>query len=242
VNQSQIDCKADSPVSIRIGLKLIKGISRSTLNAIHREQELGLFSSAADFIKRIAPPRDEAENIVKCGALDSLYPNRRELLSILPYLESADNLLFAGSLPNTDAITDFSLQQKRFMERELLGLDIQEHILAFLRPWLQQRKIMSSQKLRTLDSGRWVQTAGLLIRPHRPPTRSGRITVFFALEDEFGLTDVTMFENAYKRYGGEIFNPPEGVILLRGKLQRRGRGLTIVADQAKRLAIISIKK
>jgi error-prone DNA polymerase len=242
VNQSQIDCKADSPVSIRIGLKLIKGISRSTLNAIHREQELGLFSSAADFIKRIAPPRDEAENIVKCGALDSLYPNRRELLSILPYLESADNLLFAGSLPNTDAITDFSLQQKRFMERELLGLDIQEHILAFLRPWLQQRKIMSSQKLRTLDSGRWVQTAGLLIRPHRPPTRSGRITVFFALEDEFGLTDVTMFENAYKRYGGEIFNPPEGVILVRGKLQRRGRGLTIVADQAKRLAIISIKK
>ena len=238
VNQSQIDCKADSPASIRIGLKLIKGISSSTLESICQEQELGLFSSVADFIKRIAPPRDEAENIIKCGALDSLYPNRRELLSILPYWESADHLLFVGSLPNTDAITDFSLQQKRFMERELLGLDIQEHFLAFMRPWLHRQGIMSSQELHTVKSGRPVQAAGLLIHPHRPPTRSGRITVFFALEDEFGLTDVTMFEHVYKRYGNEIFNPSEGVVLVRGKLHSRGRGLTVVADQAKRISII----
>jgi error-prone DNA polymerase len=191
----------------------------------------------ADFIKRIAPPRDEAENIIKCGALDSLYPNRRELLSILPYLESADHLLFA-SLPPAGAITDFTPQQKRFMERELLGLDIQEHFLAFMRPWLHRQGIMSSQELHTVKSGHPVQTAGLLIHPHRPPTRSGRITVFFALEDEFGLTDVTMFEDVYKRYGGEIFNHSEGVVLVRGKLHRRGRGLTVVADQAKRISII----
>ena len=242
INESKTDCQAESAAAIRIGLKLIKGISRSTLDSIHQEQELGLFSSAADFIKRIAPPRDEAENIIKCGALDRLYPNRRELLSFLPYLESAENLLFAGSLPPAGTITDFSPQEKRLMERELLGLDIQEHFLAFLRPWLQQQKIMSSQELHSLESGCCVQTAGLLVHPHRPPTRSGRITVFFALEDEWGLTDVTMFEDVYKQYGGEIFNHSEGVVLVRGKLQRKGRGLTIIADQVKRLPMISIKK
>lgn len=241
VNKSKADCRAGSPSAIRIGLKLIKGISRPTLDVIHQEQEKSPFSSAADFIQRIAPPRDEAENIIKCGALDSLYPNRRELLSLLPYLESADNLLFAGDLPPAGTIADFSLPQKRFMERELLGLDIEEHFLTFLRPWLQQQNIMSSRELHSLESGCRIQTAGVLVHPHRPPTRSGRITVFFALEDEWGLTDVTMFEDVYKRYGGEIFNPAEGVVLVRGKLQRRGRGLTVIADQAQRLPILTVR-
>lgn len=240
VNASKTDCQAESSAAIRIGLKLIKGISQATLDLINQEKQQRPFSSAADFIKRIAPPRDEAENIVKCGALDSLYPNRRELLAVLPDLESADNLLFPR-LP-AGMIADFSPQQKRFMERELLGLDVQEHFMAFMRPWLQQRGIMSSQELQAVESDRRVQTAGLLVHPHRPPTRSGRITVFFALEDEWGLTDVTMFEDAYKRNGGEIFNPAEGIVLVGGKLQRRGRGLTIVADQARRLSFISAKK
>jgi hypothetical protein len=68
----------------------------------------------------------------------------------------------------------------------------------------------------------------------RAPTS---ITVFFALEDEFGLTDVTMFEEAYKKWGSEIFIPSEGIMMVRGKLNKRGRGLTIIADQAKLLPL-----
>jgi error-prone DNA polymerase len=167
--------------------------------------------------------------------LDSLYGNRRELLSLLPQLGSAESSLFANQPSN--AIADFSAPQKRYMERDLLGLDVQEHFLAFWRPWLQQRGILSSQELSSLRSGRHVQVAGLLLHPHRPPTRSGRITVFFALEDEFGLTDVTMFEEAYKRCGGEVFIPSAGILMVKGRLNRRGRGLTIIADQAKRLPL-----
>jgi error-prone DNA polymerase len=109
--------------------------------------------------------------------------------------------------------------------------------MTFWRPWLQQRGILSSQELTALRSGSYVQVAGLLLHPHRPPTRSGRITVFFALEDEFGLTDVTMFEEAYKKWGSEIFIPSEGIMMVRGKLNKRGRGLTIIADQAKLLPL-----
>lgn len=235
VNESPTDCRAESSDAIRIGLKLIKGVSRSTVNSIQQQQGLRPFASATDFIKRVAPPRDEAENIVKCGALDSLYSNRRELLSLLPQLGSAESSLFADQLSNT--ITDFSAPQKRYMERDLLGLDVQEHFLAFWRPWLQRRRILSSQELSALRSGCHVQVAGLLLHPHRPPTRSGRITVFFALEDEFGLTDVTMFEEAYKRCGSEVFIPSEGIMMVRGKLNKRGRGLTIIADQVKRLPL-----
>lgn len=235
VNESPTDCRAESSTAIRIGLKLIKGISSSTLNSIHQQQGLRPFASATDFIERVAPPQDEAENIVKCGALDSLYANRRELLTLLPQLGSTKSSLFADQLPHT--ITDFSAPQKRYMERDLLGLDVQEHFMTFWRPWLQQRGILSSQELTALRSGSYVQVAGLLLHPHRPPTRSGRITVFFALEDEFGLTDVTMFEEAYKKWGSEIFIPSEGIMMVRGKLNKRGRGLTIIADQAKLLPL-----
>jgi len=64
-----------------------------------------------------------------------------------------------------------------------------------------------------------VKVAGLVIRPHRPPTRSGRTVVFFTLEDESGLLDVTVFEDIYQQYGKEIFTA--AVLLAAGHLDPR---------------------
>ncbi len=76
-----------------------------------------------------------------------------------------------------------------------------------------------------------MQVCGLLFRPHRPPTRSGRITVFLSLEDEFGLTDVTVFEDIYMQYGHLIFGPQEGALLVKGQVHRRGKGVSVTAKQ-----------
>jgi len=61
--------------------------------------------------------------------------------------------------------------------------------------------------------------AGLVIRPHRPPTRSGRTVVFLTLEDETGLLDVTVFESVYQKYGKVIYNNP--LLLVTGEISRR---------------------
>ncbi|MCL6444822.1 MAG: hypothetical protein K6T83_15435, partial [Alicyclobacillus sp.] len=69
-----------------------------------------------------------------------------------------------------------------------------------------------------------VQTAGLLVRPHRPPTKSGKTVVFFTLEDETGFIDATMFESVYHQSGAVLFTPYGRLVGVEGQVQRRGGG------------------
>ena len=65
-----------------------------------------------------------------------------------------------------------------------------------------------------------MKVAGLIIRPHRPPTKSGRTVVFFSLEDETEVLEVTVFESVYQKCGRVIFTQP--LLLAIGCLDRRG--------------------
>ena len=68
--------------------------------------------------------------------------------------------------------------------------------------------------------------AGLCIRPHRPPTKSGRTVVFLTLEDETGLIDVTVFEDVYMRWGTDLFVKP---LLLFGRVEHRDGAVSVTA-------------
>ena len=49
------------------------------------------FSSFFDFVAKVRPDRDELENLILCGALDSIHPNRRAMLWVIPRaMEYAD--------------------------------------------------------------------------------------------------------------------------------------------------------
>ncbi|NMC27939.1 MAG: error-prone DNA polymerase, partial [Syntrophomonadaceae bacterium] len=235
VGLSAGDFSVEGEKAIRVGLKQIKGLSRESLDSILAARAQRPYASALDFVMRTSVPLDELENLARCGALDSLCPNRRFLLGrISPYLEkrrarqNGETLLFSAAANAPDCL-DFNRDEKRSWEYRLLGLYVGEHPMADWRCRLQNRGILSSLDLQDLQSGTQVTAAGLLLYPHRPPTRSGRITVFFSLEDEYGITDVTMFEDVYMQYGSYIFGPQNGPLLVSGRLQRRGEGTTLLA-------------
>ena len=83
-----------------------------------------------------------------------------------------------------------------------------------------KQRFVTSRDIAGLAEGAKIKIAGLVIRPHRPPTRSGKIVVFLTLEDEFGLIDVTVFENIYHRYGEKLFKNP--LLSIEGTVARRG--------------------
>lgn len=232
VNLSQKDFQAEG-ATIRVGLKQVKGIRTEEITAFLEARKDRDFASLADLMKRSRPALDTAENLIKCGALDSLFPHRRGLLFQLPYLEQSRVQTPLGfAYPAADShIPDFSRAEKLYWEYSILGLDIHDHVMASMRSRLRERNIRSSRDIKNLPDGTAVQVCGLLFRPHRPPTRSGRITVFLSLEDEFGLTDVTVFEDVYMKYGRLIFAPQTGPLLVRGRLQKRGRGVSVTAGQ-----------
>ncbi|WP_054697282.1 DNA polymerase III subunit alpha [Syntrophomonas palmitatica] len=237
INHSQIDFSVEMG-AIRVGLKQISGVSRVELDSIVKIRASRPFSSLRELVERTPLKIDSLENLIKCGTLDSLDSNRRFLLSCLPWLLQTRNqkqsgqgeMFSAMTLENYREIRDFTSAEKRYWEYRLMGIETGEHFMASLRTKLEKRRILSSRDLKNLPDKSAVTVSGLLLHPHRPPTRSGRITVFFSLEDEFGLSEVVMFEDVYMKYGAVIFGKQPGPLLVRGKLQRRGKGVSIVAS------------
>ena len=101
----------------------------------------------------------------------------------------------------------------------------ESHPLALYRPQLKAIGVLPCAALQEATEGTSVTLAGLVLRPHRPPTPSGQVFVFFTLEDETGLAPVTVTPDVYEQTGPDIFG--EGILAVRGIVERRGVGLIL---------------
>ncbi len=238
--------------AIRVSLKQIKGM-RERAGAILEERERnGPFSSLVDFCRRTGSriPRDVVEALILAGAFDSLDGNRRRLLWRLSLTKARTATgpgaqaearpvaapLLDDSLPGREAaVADFSLEQKMRFEYDLLGFSPEHHLLGYLRPHLKAAGFVSSAELRRLATGRETKVGGLTVRPHRPPTKSGRTVVFLSLEDEDGLADITVFEKTYQRCGGLVFADPCPPLAVWGRVERRGKAPMVIARRLESL-------
>ncbi|HEX3031208.1 MAG TPA: OB-fold nucleic acid binding domain-containing protein, partial [Bacillota bacterium] len=89
--------------------------------------------------------------------------------------------------------------------------------------------LVNSREIAALPKGQVVKVGGLVIRPHRPPTKSGRTVVFMSLEDEFGLVDVTVFEKTYQKYGKLLFGGSRIPLAVTGRVEHRGEATSLIA-------------
>lgn len=218
INRSEIDFTANEN-AIRIGLKQTKGMENGFLDSIISARQKAPFTSVHDFVYRTNVSRDISENLILAGAFDWFSQNRRALLWDLPrWYQAKRGSLFLEIPPSNLKIEDFTPFQRWLREYRVLSLTSQGHILDFFRPGLPKR-VLTAEKAGKSPDHTQVQVAGFVIRPHRPPTRSGRTVVFLTLEDETGLLDVTIFENVYKKYGKIIYNNP--LLLVTGEVSRR---------------------
>lgn len=219
---------------IRVGLMQVKGLSRVGIQSIIENRP---FTSLADLFLRASLARDELANLILCGALDSVGKNRRRMMAELLALSEARRHLGKESLDWSCEygeclyLPDFSEAEKYRLELEILGIDVRGHIMQHLREILRRQGFKDSRSVKEEKAGARVKVAGLLLAPHRPPTKSGKITVFLSLEDEFGLTDVTVFEDVYQRFGHLIFAPQPGPLAVEGMVQRRGNGVSLIAKR-----------
>jgi len=218
--------------AIRVGLIQIRGIGETSLKAILDARKAGPFRSLEDFCRRAkAVDRGLIRDMILCGAFDSLCPNRRQALWELdaalaqapeeggpPRLDISCK---AGIPMPADAksVADFSPREKWHHEFDILGIAMQQHPMALIRERLRREGVITAAQAAKSRSGRRAKVAGVIIRPHRPPTKSGRTVVFFTLEDETGMLDVTVFESVYQRCGKAIFTQP--IVTVAGRLDRR---------------------
>jgi error-prone DNA polymerase len=124
---------------------------------------------------------------------------------------------------------DFSFYQRAILERETMGMDVGFHLMKFERERVASRGGIETARARRLAPGTKAVVVGNPIRLRFPPTPSGKRVVFFDLEDETGLLNVTAFDDVYQRDGHSIVC--SAYVTLIGECQDRDGHLAFLAHR-----------
>ena len=217
---------------IRVALNQIGTLSKDLrTRTVNRRPYRSFF----DFVAKTRPARDELEALILCGAFDELHSNRRALLWATP-----SALQFAAhcttDLPLTipepklpKEVQDFSREEKAIYERRFLELDVEHHLMAFERERVKAKGCLSAAEASCLPHKTKAIVVGNPIRLRFPPTSSGKRVMFFDLEDESGLLNVTCFNETYLRDGHTVICSKFVTVL--GEAQERDKHIAFLASR-----------
>jgi DNA-directed DNA polymerase III PolC len=175
-----------------MGLDQVKELTHRTIGRIMQQTP---FTSLEDFLTRVDPRAQEAENLARVGALEGL----GKIPAILSRLKNGgwqqnQMSLFEWTDSNED---DWTLEQKVNAQLEILGASLDAHPLE-----LVSEKIIEAGAITTLEAveriGRRVTVAGVRQTSHRNRTAKGDSMLFLTLEDFHGTLDAILFPEVYR--------------------------------------------
>ena len=215
---------------IRFGLLAVKNLGDGFLRGLIQEREQnGKFESFYQFCKRMYGRdlnRRALESLVKCGALDSLDYNRRQMLESVPaVLEKLDydrRRNVEGQMGFFDApqfreeaeftiapMPDLSDSDKLVMEKEITGMYLSGHPMAAYLPVYDRihasrtGDIIDDAKEQTgkFRDGDRITLLGIIASVRLKVTKNNDRMAFVVLEDMFGSIELLIFPNVLSRYG-----------------------------------------
>ena len=229
---------------IRVSLSDIAGISAAEIKSIITNRP---YLDLADFTYRSGAFWPTTQALVEIGAFDCLHKigvsgnlNRRDLIQHLAELKklnagkaSAGQLTLSLSPGVIDSLglPDITKSEQISSELENLGLDVSEHLLKAYAPFLDALKVCKSSDLIKHRSNQEVLVVGAKVALQSPPIRSGKRVLFLTLDDGFGCSDLSFFEDSQQSCAHIIKG--NNLILAKGVIRRTGaRGISIRASQA----------
>ncbi len=242
INSSMKGFTANGKV-INYGLLGIKNLGNDFIEEIIEERKNGDFESLSDFCERMQNGhfnRRAVESLIKCGAMDCLGANRRQMLGGLPVLvtniEEQRRKTMYGQVGlfdiSEDFGTDFALpdikefpkQELLQMEKEMTGLYLSGHPMDKYESY-----ITSSGCSRTLDileaaggdshlkAGDTVTLCGIITHITVKQTRANKANMaFVTLEDLYGSVEIVLFPKVFVQYAPLVRDG--GVIAVSGTL------------------------
>jgi error-prone DNA polymerase len=96
------------------------------------------------------------------------------------------------------ALPPMSPLEQVFADYRASGFSLKNHPMAFFRHELDQQRILRASELKTVDDGRRVRVAGIVILRQRPGTARG--ITFVTLEDETGVVNLVVRPQIWDRY------------------------------------------
>ena len=248
---------------IAFGLLAVKGLGTGFIADIveNRERE-GEYTSFYEFLKRVHGRnfnRKAAESLIKCGALDSLGLNRRQMLVMLPEIIAEfdsdrrknvegqlglfdmgnENLNSALSGPEIPDLPELSKTDLLIYEKETTGLYISGHPM---QDYAEMSKRVGSAKICELleasEDGTTkyrdnsaVRLLAMISDIKVKVTKSNTTMANALIEDITGAIELTVFPKTYSQYGGLL--KENEVYIIEGRL-------SVNADEKPQLICLSV--
>jgi error-prone DNA polymerase len=258
VRQSDWDCTIEADASVRLGLCVVKILSRSGAGKILEERNKAPFASLEDFKQRARLNKDELRILAEIGALNDFADHRREALWQVEKVIRPDDLLeghpSGGRIPVSIGVVNppppasethgrdarattpgFSpLRPMSYPERiqaDFGGMKLTtgQHPMALLRPRL--KNIWRATDLPKAKNGIRIRIAGNVICRQRPGTAKG--FVFISLEDETGVSNAVVAPPVFE--ANRLLITEESFLMIEGLLQHVDNVIHIKAEKIERL-------
>ncbi|MCA8917517.1 MAG: error-prone DNA polymerase [Planctomycetes bacterium] len=185
--------------AIRLGLRVIKGLSEDTSRAIESARVDGRFESIPDFVRRttrfVKPRRGDLHKLAAADAFQSMGLGRREALWEIRGYEKPVPDLFRNLDPVEPAadLPGISEQEHVTADYHSTSLSLRAHPVSFYREQLRHQGVVTAGSLRYCNHGDRVEVAGTIIAYQRPGTAGG--ITFVTLEDETDVANLVVYKD-----------------------------------------------
>ena len=233
--------------AIRFGLAAIKTVGEvATESIIYERERGGEFKSLADFCSRAdlsSLTRRAIENLIKCGAFDSIDKRRTALLKSIDaakaaglkkHMERKSGAIslfgdedFSEPVIKIPNVAERSKKEILAWEKETLGFYISGHPLEDFR-----KKFSTLTTCKDINGGKVigkrVKVGGIITSVRQTTTKRGDTMAFLKLEDFGGVIDVTLFPNVF--YETRNVALLEEIVVIEGRVDNSGDSFQILAS------------
>ncbi|WP_344096559.1 error-prone DNA polymerase [Microbacterium deminutum] len=231
------DHRRDGRFAVRLGLAAVKGIGAVVAQRIVSARDAdGPYRDLRDLVRRTGITAVQVEALATAGAFESMGLTRREAIWLAgsaaqDRVEFLPDSLVAVQPP---LFTDPTSYEVLAADLWATGVSTDDHPMTHYRSGLDARGVLTSCELRSHETGRRIEVAGLVTHRQRPATASG--VTFLNLEDEHGLVNVICSVGVWNRYRRVVRDSP--ALIVRGMLERSMEGVTnLLADRFEDLRV-----
>lgn len=223
----------DGGKAIRIGLSVIKNVGEGAVESLVKERTTnGPFKDFTDFLIRAEASslnRKMIESLIFASALDFTGLNRASMIMTVQTeldkinrsnsgrIEGQMSLFDMGGENSLDSkpeleirsIAEYSMEEKLFYEKDVLGIYISGHPLMGYRKYIERfvtfgmndvKEYRDSENMQAINDDKPVIMSGLLMHKQMRSTKSKTLMAVLKFEDMYGPYECAIFGKILERY------------------------------------------
>jgi error-prone DNA polymerase len=228
VTASDWDCTLEDRNTLRLGLRVVGGLSEDSARRIEAARRERAFDDLGDLVHRAQLEARDRRLLADADALRTLNGHRHRARWAALGAERLPGMLsgHAAKEPQLDLLQAPNEGREILDDYASTGLTLRRHPVALLRSRLDAIHVRRAVDLERIPNGRRIRIAGLVISRQRPQTANG--TVFMTLEDETGSHNLIVWDSVMESQ--RIAALRANFLIVTGELQHQ-QGVTHIVAQ-----------